>query len=144
MGWFLNTIKGLVDPRAAGEGIIQSMERVFRAEQKMYPDLDPHWHLTLTWQSRMTTHGIKSDEESQMRAMGKTFRFAHLPFPKNIRALGIATIIFERPDIMSQCPEFDGEFDALLAPLGEADQNGTLLALYAKYNPRLAAEAQKK
>src|SRR5205823_2616954 len=143
MGWFWNSIKGIVDPRAAGEGIIETMERIYRKEQQMYPDLDPHWHLALTWLSRMATHGVKQDEMTQIQAFGKTFACSHLPFPQNVRALGISIIIFERPDIMRRCSEFESEYDALLAPLAEAEQRGTMAGLYARYNPRLAAEARK-
>ena len=143
MGWFSNSIKGIFNLRASGESIVETTERIYRKEQQMYPDLDPHWHLALTWLSRMATHGIKQDETTQIQALGKTFVFAHLPFPQNVRALGISIIIFERQDIMRQCPEFETEFEGLLAPLAEAEERGTMGDLYARYNPRLAAEARK-
>ena len=143
MGWLSNTIKGFVDPRSSGLSIIEKQEDVFRKLQQMHPDLDPHWHLALTWLSRMATHGVKQDEKTEIQALGKTIAFAHLPFPQNVRALGISIIMFERPDIMRQCPEFESEYDALLAPLAEAEHRGTRAALYAQYNPRLAASLRK-
>ena len=143
MGWFSNTLKGFVDPKAAGEGIIGSMERVFRQGQQKYPDLDPHWHLGMAWLSRMGTHGMKQNQDTATQSLTKTYHFACLPCPENIRALGISIILFERPDIMEKCPEFEIEFDQILEPVAKAENEGTLKQLYAKFNARIVYENQQ-
>lgn len=143
MGWFWNNLKGIVDPKLGGESIIEAMERIYRREQQTYPELDPHYLLGRTWLIRMKTHGLKQDEITELQSLTKTYVFAHLPFPQNVRALGISIIMYERPDVMRQCPEFDSEYDELLRPVSEAEQRGTMLELYFRYNPRMAAERDK-
>ncbi len=105
MSWFRKSLKGLIDPLAAGESMIETQEKIYRQTQQKSPGVDPHQILAGVYLSRMRTHGKDTrNEETRIEALTRTYTYACLPFPQSIRVLGIAFIQFERPDIMKQCP----------------------------------------
>lgn len=141
MGWFTKSLKGIFDPRSSGESIIERQEEIYGQTVKMYPEAEPHQILALVYLSRMATHGKAIQSPAmQAEALAKTYEFSCLPFPKNIRALGISFIEFERPDIMEQCMNFESEFGILMIPIREAQLKDQLGLLYRQLNPRLAQE----
>ena len=144
MGWFWKSLKGMIDPRASGESIIERSEANYRQSEQMSRGAEPHYILMHVYVTRMATHG-KNPHNPVVQAEGltKTFEYACLPFAKNIRALGIYFIQFERPDIIQQCPEFDWEYSELMAPITDARQQDQLGALYRKYNPTIGRDERQ-
>ncbi len=139
MGWIWKTLKGFVDPRAAGESIIEKQVEVYRQSQQLNPSAEPHYFLMLVYLSRMVIHGKNPKHPlMQAEALAKTCEYACLPFPNNVRALGISLVQFVRPDVMQQCPDFEREYSDLMAPVHEARQRGQFDNLYRKYNPTMA------
>jgi len=136
MSGFWKSLKGIIDPRTSGESIIETQEKIYRRTQQQRPSGDPHDILASVFLSRMRTNGrnIKS-KEMQIEAYARTVGYACLPFPKNVRALGITFIQFERPDITKQCPDLEIDFRELMAPVDDAIQTGQFEELYRKCNP---------
>jgi len=140
MSWFTKSLKGIFDPRASGESIIERLETTYREAVATNPNAEPHQILWAVYLSRIATHGKKPEsEEVQAEAAEMTLEYACLPFPDNVQALGIAFINLERPDILQQCPDIKSRYTELMAPVREARQRGQLEELYRKYNPTMAA-----
>lgn len=140
MGWFTKSLKGIIDPRASGESIIERIQAIYREGIAANPQAEPHQALWAVYLSRIATHGKNPQSEAvQAEAAAATKDFSCLAFPDNVEALGIAFINFERPDILQQCPDITARFTALMAPVREAQQRGQLEELYKRYNPTMAA-----
>ena len=75
-------------------------------------------------------------------SLARTFEYSCLPFPDNLRALGIAMIHHERPDVAKKCPNLERDYDLLMAPVREARKREGMDELYRKYNPRMASELE--
>lgn len=130
--------KSLINPEAMGEEIITLQERAYRQATDMYPGADPHILLSQVWLSRMASRGANpTDPQMQSTAFSETMQFACVPPPKNVRALGIYFIYKERPDIVQNFSKFANEFDAIMAPVFSAMENGNIDSLYRKFNPQL-------
>ncbi|HIC92535.1 MAG TPA: hypothetical protein EYP21_10895 [Syntrophaceae bacterium] len=131
-------LKSLVDSEAMGDEIIRVQEKAYNDAKKLYPDSDPHALLAQVWLSRMAAHGKNIDNEAmQMTAFSETMQFACVPPPGNVRALGLYFIYKERPDIIEKHPKFGLEFQKLMRPVFKAMKNGSIGALYKKYNPNM-------
>lgn len=140
MSWLWNSIKGIVDPRASGESVIERSEANYREFQRKNPYAEPHQLLSLVYLARMATHGKNpSSEEMRTESLARTFEYACLAFPANVRALALAFIQFERPDIMKQCPEFNRHYLEYMMPVREAQLNDRCDELYRRLNPKMAA-----
>ena len=72
-----------------------------------------------------------------MRAAAETLMLACMPEEKAVRALGLYTLHFERPDIIHESPELNTELEELLKPVNASMNNGTQKNLYRVYNPKL-------
>src|SRR5438105_2069919 len=97
--------RNIFDPRSSGESIIAKQEEIYRRTLEMYPKAEANELLASVYVSRMATHGKMQTPELLEEGAARSLRYACLPFPKNVRALGISFIRFERPDILKQCPE---------------------------------------
>lgn len=136
-------LKSLVNPEAMGDEIIAVQERVYREAQRMHPGADPHMYLAQAWLVRMAAHGKNpTDEMLKVMAFSETMQFACVAPPNNMRALGLYFIYKERPDIIQNYPKFGLEFARLMAPVMAATENGSMEALYQRFNPQLAAQAK--
>lgn len=145
MSWFWKSIKGIVDPRASGESIIERSEANYREFQRRNPGAEPHQILTLVYLGRMATHGKNPNSElMQAEALARTFEYSCLPFPTSVRALGIAIVNFERPDILAQCPDMERQYLEYMKPVREARQCGQCDELYRRYNPSMAASMEAR
>jgi hypothetical protein len=75
-----------------------------------------------------------------MVSFTETYQFACVPYPDCVRALGLYILYKERPDIITRYPEFSEEFTGLIGPVQAAMLNGSMCQLYARHNPKMAAE----
>lgn len=145
MSWFWKSIKGIVDPRASGESIIERSEANYREFERTNPGAEPHQILTLVYLGRMITHGKNPKSEvMQAEALARTFDYACLPFPISVRALAIALVNFERPDILKQCPDIERQYSEYMRPVREARQRDQCDELYRRYNPKMAASMETR
>lgn len=134
-------IKGIFDPKALGENIVEKQVEVYQQQKNCFPNEEPHVHLAQTWLSRMAVHGKDSNDASlQTLAFTETYIFACLPPPICAKALGLYILYKERLDIIEACPKFKQEFNQLMMPVMQAQNNGTDKELYKKYNPKMSKQ----
>lgn len=139
MSWAWKVIKGLVDPRAAGEGLIESTEAYYCRIQRTNPSLEPHQILSLVYLSRMLTHGKNTKSEAvQVEAHATTLDYSCLAFPINVRALAMEFVRLELPHVIRECPDFELRHSEYLRPVREARKRGQCDELYRRYNPTMA------
>ena len=143
LGSFLKTI---ISPRAMAEEIIRLQEVAYREAAKLYPGADPHVLLVHAYLSRMAARGVADagSPHSRHQAFVQTWQFALIPWPSNVRALGLYILNEERPDITRTLPEYAAEFNALLAPGAEATKNGLFFSKYEELNPQIAYAPSKE
>lgn len=132
--------KSLTDNRVCGQETVATQERMYEQVRRQAPGKDPHFYLAQVYASRARLHGV-SEQTLQITAFSETFQFACVPAPACARALGLYFVYKERPDIVRAYPEFAAEFGQLIGPVHEAIEKGKGQALYARLNPRMAAEA---
>ena len=136
LGRFLLSI---FSPKILGEEIVKKQEDMYEHHVSMYPDLDPHQHLAAVWLSRMTVSGHDPNTELlKEAAFTETMQFACVPPPQCARALGLYIVYREEHRIIEKYRVFQEEFETLMQPVFEANENGTMYDLYQKYNPKMA------
>ncbi len=74
-------------------------------------------------------------------ALPETMQFACVAPPNNIRALGLYFVFKECPHIAQSYPKFGLEYARLMAPVIAATANGSIEALYRRFNPQMLAPA---
>ena len=141
LGKFFNS---LFDNELIGQEIINAQVKAYERYKQRFPQAEPHELLACTWLSRQkaSLRNI-NDPNMQMLSYTETFIFACVPPAKCARALGLYIVYKERPDIIGNYPAFSKEYSLLMNPVFEAQQNGTILDLYSKYNPQMAEMAKK-
>lgn len=127
------------------EETINTQKEIYEGQKKMYPDMDLHDHLAQVWLSRMATFGYDPYEKASISAAySTTFNFACIPPPKCIRALALFMVYKENEKAIVDNLQFRKEFETLMKPVYEAQDNDTWIELYAKYNPNRAKEIQEE
>jgi len=139
-------LKSLVSPKAMAEEIIGLQEQAYRAAAQLYPDADPHVLLAQAWLSRVAARGSANpaDPHVQQQAFSQTWQCSIIPWPGNVRALGLLVLYEERPELLQALPEYRREFDALLSPGVELMSSGAFFARYEQINPHLSYSASKE
>ncbi len=136
MGFF-RTVGSFFNSRILAEETIRLQEEMYALSMKNYPDLSPHEHLAKVWLSRMATFGRNPNDPDEIKAaFAVTMKFACIPSPKCIRALALFILYKENEKTISDNPEFESEFNSLMGPVMEAQENGTYENLYLRYNPK--------
>ena len=133
--------QSIFDARVCGQEIVATQEKVYEKVRRQYPGHEPHFYLAQVYLSRAVFHGKNSQDPAvQMISLTETYQFACVPYPSCVRALGLYILYKERPDVITQYPEFSEEFEGLVGPVRAAMLDGTICQLYARQNPRMAAE----
>lgn len=133
--------QSMFDSRVCGQEIVATQEKMYEQSRRENPGDEPHNHLARVWLSRARLHGKDvNDPAVQMVSFTETMQFACIPYPGCIRALGLYIIYKERPDILQQYPEFAEEYAALIEPVQAGMFDGSMLKMYARLNPRMAAQ----
>lgn len=131
-----------ISPRILGEETVKTQENLYLKSVAWHPQDEPHQHLAAVWLSRMAVSGHDPNAEwIQEAAYTETFQFACVPPPLCARALGLYILYKESPRIVERHRVFQEEFNELMYPVFEAEQNGTRDQLYRKYNPSMADQA---
>jgi hypothetical protein len=143
IGRFLKTI---VSPKAMAEEIISLQERAYKEAAKMYKDANPHVLLAQVWLSRIAAEkkGNPNDMAVQQMAFSETWQFAIIPWPDNIRSLGLYFVAKEHPEIIKMHPVYGKEFDELLLPGLQAMHAGSFFELYEERNPNMGYEKSRE
>ena len=125
--------------------IIAKQEKAYALQRKTYPSMEPHEHLAQVWLSRMASLGKDAcNKKSVKEAFSVTEDFACVPHPKCIRALALYIVDKEFSSALEKNPEYKVEYEILMAPVYEAKEKGSWLALYAKNNPGLLKKGANK
>jgi hypothetical protein len=133
--------QSMFDSRVCGQEIIATQQKMYEQSRRENPGDEPHAHLARVWLSRARLHSKNpNDPTVQMVSFTETMQFACIPYPGCVRALGLYIVYKERPDIIQQYPEFAEEFAALIEPVQATMLDGTMMTLYARQNPRMAAK----
>ncbi len=137
-------IRSMVSRRALGDETVRTQEILFAQSQAEMPDMDPHFHLARVLESRWRnrrrwSQGPIPTSITIEDAMRETMLVACVAADASARALGLLILKEEHPDIVSEYPEFDAEFERLMAPVRAALEDGSLEELYRKTNPQMAS-----
>lgn len=139
-------LKSLASPKAMAEEIIGLQDQAYRAAAQLYPNADPHVLLAQAWLSRVAARksANPNDPRVQQQAFSQTWQCSIIPWPKNVRALGLLVLYEERPDLLQALPEYRLEFDALLTPVAQLMGTGAFFARYEQINPHVSYSASKE
>jgi hypothetical protein len=142
---FFDKFKQFYDEETLGEQTIEAVVTVFQKAQKARPYEDPHESLASTWLHRMELmgHDVRNSD-MVMGALSETYLPACIRPPLCARTLGLYFLYKENPQIIAKYPKFAEEYNALMGPVFQALEDGSIDDLYRKYNPRMAAEADKE
>ena len=107
---------------------------------------DPHVILARVWLSHKAAAKKidPHDSSAQQRAFEETWQFSVIPWPQNVRALGLQFLHEERPGLVRKVPEYTRELNELLTPVLKSKQSGEFLARYEETNPNVLYEASKE
>lgn len=135
MGLF-RFLRSVIDQEFLGDETVKKQEIIYKGQQEMFPNHDPHFYLAQVWISRMTAKGHDpNDPNLKEQAIIDTILYACVQPPKCARALGLYFLYKENPDIIEKFAKFQTEFNSLMKPVFEAEENGTMYELYKLYNP---------
>jgi hypothetical protein len=132
---FLDIFKQTYNKEVLGEQTIEAVVVVFEKIQKARPYEEPHESLATTWINRI---GGDVNSQTAIAALHETFLHACIRPPLCARSLGLYFLYKENPQIISEFPKFAVEYNTLMAPVFKAQEDGTFMALYSKYNPKMA------
>ena len=145
----LKMIASAFSKRILVEETIRTQEKIYEREKRRHPELEPHNLLARVFASRLATRGMDiADPDVQEMAYAVTFLFSCLPYPDCIKVLALYIMRDDFPHaILAANPEIVDECNALMEPLNEACREtddpwdaDLIRQLYARYNPRSAAE----
>jgi len=143
MGLF-DAFKQVYNQEVLGEQTVEAVVTVFLKAQKARPYEEPHESLASTWLHRMKLmgHDVRQPDIVEI-AMRETFLHACIRPPLCARSLGLYFLYKENPQILNKYPKFVEEYNALIGPVLETQENGSILELYSKFNPKLAKLASE-
>ena len=132
----------LFNPEARAWHFVERCQITCEQHAQRNPEIEPHQLLGHLWSKtrRIRWHG--KDPALRKPAFVATYFYACLPPSDGARALGLAIALSAYPKTADKYPALGQEYDRLMEPVFEAQRNGGLHTLYAKHNPRLAAETQ--
>jgi hypothetical protein len=142
MGFF-DKFKQIYNEETLGEQTIEAVVSVFQKVQKARSHEEPHESLASTWLHRIKLLGQDvSGQDIVLTALGETFLHACIKPPLCARSLGLYFLYKENPQVIAKYPKFAEEYNALMAPVFKAQEDDEIMGLYAKYNPRMAQDAE--
>ena len=138
-----NLFKQFVSQEALGDQTIDSVVTIFNKAQKARPYEEPHESLASTWMHRMKGMGHNvNDPNMVLNALGETYLHACIRPPLCARSLGLYFLYKENPQIIQKYPKYSTEYNELIGPVFEAQENGTIDELYKRYNPKMAENSE--
>jgi len=138
-----NFFKQFVSQEALGDQTIDSVVTIFNKAQKARPYEEPHESLASTWMHRMKGMGHNvNDPNMVLNALSETYLHACIRPPLCARSLGLYFLYKENPQIIQKYPKYSAEYNELIGPVFEAQENGTIDELYKRYNPKMAKNSQ--
>lgn len=131
-------IKAIFSTKHNCQYFIESAEFSYHKHRDSFPGHDSHFYLAQAWLAYMAGKGRNIDNpDIQQAALTTTYLCACVPHPKCARALGLFLLYRERPEEYEKSKQLQDEFNELILPVIEAQDKGTILDLYRKYNPKL-------
>ena len=138
---YINLFFSLFSANKSGDYFIKSIEDSYYKHRKAFPGYEPHFYLAQVWLAYMQSKGADiNDEYIRTAAMDTTFLVACAPLNKNAKALGIFLLYKERPEIFTPSGTLTKDFNEIIVPVLLAQENNTIMTLYKKYNPKMAAK----
>ncbi|MGH9863264.1 MAG: hypothetical protein ACRD35_07550 [Candidatus Acidiferrales bacterium] len=144
MSWWRRYIVSVFNPRVLAQEIIKKQEEIYESQRRHFPGQEEHIYLAQVWLSRGAAYRHRldpNDPDVQTRAFIETHAFACLDPPDSIRALGLYIVWKEHRDIIKHYVEFQEEFNRIMQPVHQAEEDGTIDKLYSRRNPKLASKA---
>ena len=83
-----------------------------------------------------------NDPNMVINALSATYLHACIRHPLCARSLGLYFLYKENPQIILKYPKYSEEYDRLMGPVLEAQENGTIDGLYKRYNPKMVKNMQ--
>ena len=134
-------VRSIFDTKYNCEYFIKNVEDSFYKHKEKYPGYDQHFYLMQAWLAYISAKGADvNDPDIKMAAPSTTYLVACTPPDYCARALGIFLLYRERPEVLNQFKNIVEEFNKVIVPVLEAQQNGTIEQLYKKYNPKMAEQ----
>lgn len=126
--------------------ILSVCKQIYERVKQERPDEDEHFYLATTWLRRFFSDGRAymqgeklSQEELGKMSWTETIEFSILDPPHSIRALSLYMIHKECP---REYLKYIKEYNQLMAPVTEANKNGTFMEVYKQKNPRIAMRSE--
>jgi len=136
--------KSFVSDEALGEQTVETTVTIFARAQRQQPYEETHAWLASTWLNRMKARGQNiNDPDMHMLSFSETYLHACIKPPLCARSLGLYFLYKENPHVLEKYPKFANEYATLMGPVLQAQEDGTIENLYKRYNPKMAAEADK-
>ena len=138
---FISFVRSMVDTKYNCNYFIKSTELSFQKHKQAFPGYDTHFYLAQAWLAYMSARGANpNDPDLQIPAFSTTYLVACVQPRLCARALGLFLLYRDRPEEFKRYKVFEEEFNRIMLPVFEAQENGTIEQLYKKYNPNMAAQ----
>jgi hypothetical protein len=144
IGYFLKT---LAKPELKVEETLRRKYAAYaNAAEALDGCADPHITLAQVWLAHKAAAKKidPRDPAARQRAFEQTWQFSVIPWPQNVRALGLQLLHEERPGLVRKVPACTLELREILSPVLRSKQSGEFLAWYEETNPNVLYEASKK
>ena len=87
--------------------------------------------------------GYKVNEQDMvLNALSETYLHACIRPPLCARSLGLYFLYKENPQIIKKYPKYSTEYNELIGPVFETQENGSIDELYKRYNPKMAENSE--
>jgi len=125
-------IKGIWDPQARAESLIEIQVSGYKRFQESYPDRDPNFWLAQTLNQRHLTWSRGEFED----CLTITTEFSVLQGDLAPTAMGIFILSMEQPDLAA---EYEEKFGVLMTPVHEMKESGEFDTFWRTTNHWTAA-----
>jgi len=147
--------KSLFSNKALAEDIIMANEKTYWKVRSERPGEDEHFYLDTTLLRRFEArkqlgqnflssvtqkYGLSLKDEKEMLNMitaAETRLFSVLDPPDSIRTLALYIVYKEVP---SEAHRYEEEYNKIMGPIMEMEEDGTFMDLYRKKNPNMAKQ----
>src|SRR5260370_29028366 len=132
MGFFWKNFKGICDPKARAESLIETIVLCFKVYMHDHPERDPNAWLAAAFQSRP---GMGSPEE--VNNYVSTAFFSVLPIEQAPIALGLYILCKEEPAMAAR---YGDAFNRIMAPVFALQQAARFVLRCREVHPWTASQ----
>ncbi len=142
--------KGLTDFNIVAEDVLALQKSLYCKHESNHPELDPHQILYQLWRTRFTQirsavkllTGIQTHKITDDFGMLQTSLLASLPYPKNVRCLGLYILRIEDPRDFNSIKylKYSIELKKIVNEINELIENKKIFQYYQELNPNSSTE----